>query len=467
MSQLSDAIQEMRNMREAYDDLLNTSEVFSPELSAGKTALATAITAKGVTTAATDTMVQMADNVSQIAQSPIEVDGGEIYAKQLFGALETPCYWNLYDVMIALLNNTNPSEFGGILLGEYFKGYDSLAFGGNGAPSAGTGGGYVFSDEFSVAQDGTVSFTIHRADETHYWNDDADCKGNRWVAWLFAGESHGFAISNTNTCPRSIHIGRHVGIIESTVAGRISEIVVTDGNTLDGFKTGTYTQNLSGRIVLRNIAKIEGLVQQWDDKVSGIYTDADSYNVISYRPLSSVIVCPRSGMLVTDGRLIDYNPSSGSTGELIIKAEKIQITNGDVVFCYGSIDKIILLGLEETQFNMYGLGAANETLKYIYIGYSTNNKSKSVTLKSWSQVLTVENIEVQNGWCKPLDISYYSSLTEANMYAHILQRLKQDEEDCGDGVTITLGSTNLAKLTSEASVALLNSLTNTYGYTFA
>ena len=53
------------------------------------------------------------------------------------------------------------------------------------------------------------------------------------------------------------------------------------------------------------------------------------------------------------------------------------------------------------------------------------------------------------------------------MYVHILQRLKQDEPDCGNGVTITLGETNLAKLTSAESVALLDSLTNVYGYTFA
>lgn len=76
-------------------------------------------------------------------------------------------------------------------------------------------------------------------------------------------------------------------------------------------------------------------------------------------------------------------------------------------------------------------------------------------------------MELQDGWCKPLDCHYLLKLTEANMYVHILQRLKQDEPDCGNGVTITLGETNLAKLTSAESVALLDSLTNVYGYTFA
>ena len=71
------------------------------------------------------------------------------------------------------------------------------------------------------------------------------------------------------------------------------------------------------------------------------------------------------------------------------------------------------------------------------------------------------------GWCKPIDLRFFNSLTEANMYVHILQRLKQDEAECGSGVTITLGSTNLAKLTSQESVQLLDDLTNVYGYTFA
>ena len=53
------------------------------------------------------------------------------------------------------------------------------------------------------------------------------------------------------------------------------------------------------------------------------------------------------------------------------------------------------------------------------------------------------------------------------MYAHILQRLKQDEAGCGSGVTITLGSTNLEKLTNQESQDLLASLRGTYGYTFA
>ena len=54
------------------------------------------------------------------------------------------------------------------------------------------------------------------------------------------------------------------------------------------------------------------------------------------------------------------------------------------------------------------------------------------------------------------------------MYNHILLRLKQDEPMCGDGVTITLGTTNIEKLEAvEEYNTKLTELEDTYGYTFA
>ena len=81
--------------------------------------------------------------------------------------------------------------------------------------------------------------------------------------------------------------------------------------------------------------------------------------------------------------------------------------------------------------------------------------------------ISVTDIEIRDGACQKIDLSSFDALTEESMVNHILKKLKQDEELCGSGVTITLGATNLAKLTSEEAVALLDSLTNTYGYTFA
>ena len=70
-----------------------------------------------------------------------EINGGEMYAKQLFGSLVIPNYWNLYDVLANLLSDGRLGNYGGILLAEYYRGYDSLALSG-----AGAGGAYVVSD---------------------------------------------------------------------------------------------------------------------------------------------------------------------------------------------------------------------------------------------------------------------------------------------------------------------------------
>lgn len=63
--------------------------------------------------------------------------------------------------------------------------------------------------------------------------------------------------------------------------------------------------------------------------------------------------------------------------------------------------------------------------------------------------------------------SYFDGLTEENMIEHIFKRLKQDEANCGSGVTISIGTALLNKITSAEGVALLTSLRNTYGYTIA
>ena len=70
--------------------------------------------------------------------------------------------------------------------------------------------------------------------------------------------------------------------------------------------------------------------------------------------------------------------------------------------------------------------------------------------------------------CQSITFSNFNNLSAANMYNHILCRLKQDEANCGDGVTITLGSTNIAKLEAvEEYNTLLTELEDVYGYTFA
>lgn len=70
--------------------------------------------------------------------------------------------------------------------------------------------------------------------------------------------------------------------------------------------------------------------------------------------------------------------------------------------------------------------------------------------------------------CQSLTLTGFGNLTAENMYNHILCRLKQDEPNCGSGVTITLGTTNIEKLEAvDEYNTKLTELEDTYGYTFA
>lgn len=112
---------------------------------------------------------------------------------------------------------------------------------------------------------------------------------------------------------------------------------------------------------------------------------------------------------------------------------------------------------------------SNSTTSYIYIGCKGE---KTDTIRFWghssgnASVLT--DIEIREGACQNLTFDGIRNLTAENMYNHILCRLKQDEPMCGEGVTITLGTTNLDKLEAVEEYNLkLTELTDIYGYTFA
>ena len=149
MSELSEAINEMRNMRDAYDQLGAAAEAYN----VGKTELAANITAKGVEASATETLPELAEKVNAIQQETIEIDGGEMFEKQLYGAPTSienvggvyvqngGSLWNLYEVMAKLLSDGRFVQYGGIMLAEYFKGYDTIEL-----MNAGAGGAYFTCD---------------------------------------------------------------------------------------------------------------------------------------------------------------------------------------------------------------------------------------------------------------------------------------------------------------------------------
>lgn len=440
-----------------------------PDVAAGKIALAAAITAKGVQSSSDETLQQMAVDVQQITQAPVVIDGGEMYAKQLYGVPSndvTPGYWNLYEVMAQLLSDGRFVNYGGILLAEYYKGYDSLALSG-----AGAGGGYATSDG-----------AYYTEDVTHYWNDANDGKGNRWVAYLFAAEWHDFDVTNTDTSPRSIHIGRSVGVINFLANGRTSNVVVTDGNELGDFRTGTFTQNFGKMAVFRNLSHTSGTLIYNQPNIETLYVRLNNCTdgVIigsNNRQIPNTIIFCCDNCQMTTGYIVE-----SPVNEVVpLTTLLMQVRNGSVNITSPSpnstnvtnLKEMCITDVDDVVLNMRVYNEAYIPSAFrMYVGYSQSNPTgggfrlavSQFALSGWGMF---QDLKLQSAWNKPLDISLAAGLTEANMYAHILQRLKQDEADCGDGVTITLGQTNLDKLTSAESIALLDDLTNIYGYTFA
>lgn len=455
------AVENMANMREAYNNLSQAAEAYNT----GKTELAANITAKGVEASATETLPELADKVNAISQESYTIDGGEIYAKQLYGSLTTPNYWNLYEVLAQLLSDGRLVTYGGILLAEYYRGYDSLALAG-----AGAGGAYVVSDKDENGQ-----FKMYTEDTTHVWIKEFDGKGNRWVAYCFADEYHDFQITDTNTSPRSIFIGRNVGVIKAMTNTRLSKIVVPDGNKLHGFNANGYSQEWDKQIVIRNLwnsttpilngnaATIEQLYIS-GNSLSAPITGALNTN---YSKLACLIIEATSlDTLISASN----NMNLDSLKTIIVKHEEGNFAITAYNFrSLNALKEICFIDIESANITYSRSSAVQMQLVF---NYKNNDKTKSISLthaasaalNGWA---AVDNVLLKEGWCKPIDINLCSALTEANMYTNILQHLKQDEPDCGDGVTITLGSANLAKLTSAESVALLDELTNIYGYTFA
>ncbi|MEE1131008.1 MAG: hypothetical protein UHX00_05170 [Caryophanon sp.] len=474
MSELHDAISEMRNMRESYDQIGAAAEAYNT----GKVQLAQNISSKGVPASANETLPELAEKVSAIAQESYVIQGGEMYAKQLFGSLETPNYWNLYDVLAQLLSDGRLVDYGGILLAEYYRSYDSLALSG-----AGTGGAYVVSD-----LDENGQFKMYTEDTTHIWATEFDGKGNRWVAYCFADEYHDFQITDTNTSPRSIFIGRKVGTIKQYVDSRTSQIIVPDGNVLREYDANGFSTAWGQQMVLRNIENQTKNVTFTPNLSTGIpnlekvYFDCDTLsgcllycNDRGTFPVINTIVARIKHFANIEGcGLIGDTRNINTLSTIVIDGTMdgdvilgMNISSGYTTNLPSSVKQIAIINCNADRIVYGPINSSFASDFKLYLGYGNGQSPLSFYYRNTNPFAYMLDIELQSGWNKSLDVSKFISLTEENMYAHILQHLKQDEPDCGDGVTITLGSTNLAKLTSDESVQLLDDLTNIYGYTFA
>lgn len=435
----------MRNMRESYDQIGAAAEAYNT----GKTELAANITSKGVQASATETLPELAEKVAAITQESYTIDGGEMYAKQLFGSLKTPNYWNLYEVLAQLLSDGRLVQYGGILLAEYYRGYDSLALAG-----AGAGGAYVVSDKDENGQ-----FKMYTEDTTHTWATEFDGKGNRWVAYCFADEYHDFQITDTNTSPRSIFIGRKVGTITSLVNGRASEIVVPDGNKLRNIASGGHTQNYGKNVVFRNIEKAGGnFYNNTADRTDSIYLECDEIDAPSdYRNscicnvgnantgLKTVIIKTKRKT-----NIAFFGGNSGFSGTFYLEAEEMYTTASESPAIHSPTASAKLYFKTEyapvppSPFAVnFVYSNSNVVVSYIFLGYITNDRNKEVVFRTTGVSCAI--FELQDGWLKPLDISRITAQLSAESIAlNILDRLGDNTGQ--SQLTLKLGATALATI---------------------
>lgn len=449
---------------EEVHNKLTPLEAVLTELNNGKQEMVNALAMKNVQSSTTKTLSAIASDIRSIAQSPVTVDGGEMYEKQLFGAPtdKTSAYaqpdsptWNLYQVMANLLSDGRFVNYEGIVLEEYDKLKDTINLN-----TAGAGGCYLTSDG-----------KLYTEDVTHTWDDLFDGKVNRWVAVCFASASHDYTINNTTSSPIAIHIGRHVGKLQVTVAHKLRELVVTEGNKLDYFG-GNFTGEWNKSLVIKNVhsasifnPSTRTLYMELEDLTNCIYNSTDPASVVELKQTTDAVIDKSiyygngnrnnlrllhiSGakqMKFAFGGLANFgNTSSSNFDKTIIFDDMEDFIDGNYpsqIAGGTAIKKIYFNHIESTQGQIsIGLGT------YVYIGYKTNDRTRSIYPRDLPSS-TLVDIELKDGYRKSINISAMSKvLTAENIALHILDKLADNTD--AETLTCVLGTENLATINAD------------------
>lgn len=225
---------------EEVQNKLTPLEAVLTELNHGKQEMVDALATKNVQSSTDKTLSAIASDVRSIAKSPITIEGGEMYEKQLFGGIgDTSPLWNLYDVISSLISEPAYEKYSGIVLAEYSKVSDSIYIDG-----FGIGGACLTSDG-----------AFYEINTTHIWNDSNDGKMNRWIAYFLPSESTNITFTE-DTLPRTIYIGKKVAYIVSNYGNVLTNIVVFEGSELLGIKT-EETPAWKNDVVLNNVKGVD------------------------------------------------------------------------------------------------------------------------------------------------------------------------------------------------------------------
>ena len=128
----------------------------------------------------------------------------------------------------------------------------------------------------------------------------------------------------------------------------------------------------------------------------------------------------------------------------LVKIEDTKTSGARLVGSCG-IEKLYLPKLESINGNQFYIASYCDKLNYIYLGYNTNDRNYPITIPN-NRINALSDIELKEGYLKPLDVSKITNLTADNIVNHMLEKLGVND---GAPITLTLGSTNLNKLSAE------------------
>lgn len=339
------------------------------DVQAGRQALATSITAKGVPTSTSDALVTMATKVLQIPQ---QVNTGASEFEQMIAP--SPYVWNVYTVATDLMKNTLPAYIpsymaGGnyvqyrannaFFVGEYYLGYDTLELTGADGYLTCDGDFYVITGEVGsrivthTLPDGTVE-TYAAESIKHAWHDGASGYCNRWVGFFYLTNAYSFTNTTSSICPRRVALcGECLSFVVSG-ENRLTNVWVI--GLLGHFEGGTTGSTWDTAQVIRG----------YTDHATGvIFNDA--------RSVLSVVLPNLQSLSAT---IISLAGESSSSLSVLCLPSLVECTStgfGAKADQYGSFSKIVQINLNSLEIANGGIYvvsskgyAVNFSLRGIY-----------------------------------------------------------------------------------------------------
>lgn len=226
------------SQEETIEELVKTQAApnIESELQTGKTAVANAITNKGVETSSNDSLAVMANKIGEIQTQEITIDGGEMYPSYFYGK----SLHNLFEVATEIKNSGTYDDYAGFIVGQMYKGYATFDL------------SKIAADAY-LTSDGDFYTSV----QIHTWHDEDDGYSDRYIVFFYTNENYNFRSTIDGVCPRQIIV---VGKCNSIYIdyNRLTQLYIFTelGGSLSNFSVGnntpqgnwTFTQNLKGYI---------------------------------------------------------------------------------------------------------------------------------------------------------------------------------------------------------------------------